>query len=337
MMLALCATLALASFDRMRFEQRWRWLPCFALALTGAILAKATAALLLVGLPIGLQLALDGSWRTTTGRRVLAGAALGCATGFLWYAVMLSTIPGAAETFVSEALLPVGIRGLGAGSARHYGLPTDYLVPLLLGALPASAFLPLAIRRCIESRLYAGDPRRRFVALSFLSLLIALALIPQKQRHYLLPLLPLLALLLAEALVDLRARSPGRLRANLRWLAGLITPLGLAGLVALGCFYGDFLGMPAARRIPLVIAGAALLSGLLWSAQRARPRAFAVLSAAASLALMLVWFGSINIWRSRLEDGTAISHPAYEAARWQRASREHPLIARFLQPYRRGG
>jgi hypothetical protein len=94
--------------------------------------------------------------------------------------------------------------------------------------------------------------------------------------------------------------------------------------------------MPAAQRVSLQLAGAALLGGLLWSALRARSHVFAALSATASLALMLVWFGSINLWRGRIEAGTADARPGYEAARWQQASREHPLIARFLHPYRRG-
>jgi 4-amino-4-deoxy-L-arabinose transferase-like glycosyltransferase len=330
MMLTCFVALALASFDRVRFEGRTRWLPLFGVALAAAILAKATAALFFVGLPVGLQLLLDGRPGRETARRVMLWSAGACIAGFGWYAAVLAAVPGAAATVIAEAILPLGIQS-GAGSALHYHSPTHYLAPLLFATLPAALFLPLVVHRCVQSRLYAADPRRRFVAIGFLSLLVALLLLPQKQRHYLLPVLPLLALLLAESLVDLQSRSPERVAAWLRPVTALVVPIGVAAVLALGCFYGEFLGVSIARRALLEAAGVLLLSALAWSAAFGRLRAFAALGTLTALTSMLVWFGSIHVWRSQFEAGTARSRPDYDGERWERASEAHPLIGRFMR------
>jgi 4-amino-4-deoxy-L-arabinose transferase-like glycosyltransferase len=329
MLLSLSTVLALASFDRVCFARERRWIPSFALALCLGILAKATAALLMIGVPIGVWLALDPASRSRA-RALLPGSALALCAGFLWYAVVFARVPGAAETIVAEAALPLGLHVAGPGSALHYRLPTDYVGPLVTGTLPAGLLLPLAIWHCAKTRLYAANPRLRFVALGFGSLLTALALLPQKQRHYLLPLLPLLALLLAGAALELRARAPELTRLGMLGTATLASLLGAAGLVALSCFYGDFLGVARPLRLALLAGGSLLLGGLLWAAYAGRTRAFVGLGTATALAFLLTWFGSIDIWRRQFENGTATSRPDYEAARWAQASAEHPRIARFL-------
>jgi 4-amino-4-deoxy-L-arabinose transferase-like glycosyltransferase len=329
MLLALATALALASFDRIRFESDRRWIPVFALALWLGILAKATAALLMIGVPIGVWLVFDPASRAPA-RALVPWALASIAAGFAWYVFVLATVPHAFATIISEATLPLGVKVDGANSALHYELPYFYIGPLVGGTLPAALLLPLTIWRCVKTRLHAASPRLRFAGLGFAALLAVLAVIPQKQRHYILPLLPMLALLMAEAVLELRERAPERLNRALLWGAALLTPAGIAALVALNCIYGDFFGAPQGPRLAMLAAGAALLGGLLWSARAGHPALFAGFGAAAVLTSMLVWFGSINIWQREFEAGTAMSRPDFEPERWASASEAHPRIARFL-------
>jgi hypothetical protein len=46
---------------------------------------------------------------------------------------------------------------------------------------------------------------------------------------------------------------------------------------------------------------------------------------------MLCWFGSINLWRTRFNAGTATASPDYDATRWREAARHNPLIERFVR------
>ena len=121
-----------------------------------------------------------------------------------------------------------------------------------------------------------------------------------------------------------------RLRQGLLWVAGFALPLGLAAAALLALFYHDFLAVPAPICAALLAGGAGLSAAMLWTARRGEVRAFAVLSAAGTLCLMLAWFGSIDIWKRQFEAGTAVARPDYHAARWQWASERHPLIARFV-------
>ena len=331
MLLSLFATLALASFDRIHFGQQRRWLSVFAAAFAGAILAKATTALLLVGLPIGLWLALNRSPKRRESRDLLIASALAISVGFSWYVVVLLALPGALRGVLSEAFLPFGVRlDQTAASALHYASPLFFVGPLLTGTLPASVLLPLAIRRGIATRLYSGVPRLRFVAIAFLFLLCALSLIPQKQRHYLLPLLPLLAILLADAILDLQRRAPARVRQALVWGSAIVAPLGFIAFGFYAWFSSTFLGLSLARSVAIIAAAAVLFAALAWSAWRGRARVFAGLALASLLSLELVWYGSLNIWRLEFRAGTAVRRPDFVVDRWQKAGSAHPRIARML-------
>src|SRR5262245_48173668 len=167
--LSLFSTLALASFDRFEFGRRRTWIAAFAVALTGAILAKATAALLVVGLPIALWLLLDPPSRDGTLPDLARASLLALAGGFLWYGVVIATLPGALHDILTEAALPLGLQlDPAAQSARHYAWPHALVGPLVVGSLPAGVFIPLLVRRSVESRFYRAAPRLRFVGIAFI-------------------------------------------------------------------------------------------------------------------------------------------------------------------------
>ena len=96
---------------------------------------------------------------------------------------------------------------LGAGhsdlASDHYHSPFWYLPRFLGVAAPAILLLPFVVRDGWRSRFWRDSPVLRFAATSALALFVAWSIVPQKGRHYLLPILPFFALLVG----DTRAAS----------------------------------------------------------------------------------------------------------------------------------
>ena len=329
MALALFCALALFEFDRVHYGGERRRLPLFALWLACAILAKATTALLIVGLPLALALALERKLARAFSARNVGWLAFALALGFAWYGVVLAVVPGAARTLFAEAAVPVGVRPPWA-TATHYGPPYLYIPVLARAALPAVVLLPLAALRAWRSRGYRSAPRLRFVAIAFASLFVAFSLLPQKRTHYMIPVLPLLALLLAESVRDLRERMPEQLRRLLVVAALVAVPLGLAAAGGLAVFYTELAGAPRVGVAALGVCVLAALAALCWSALRFHPRVFASLAAAGSLGLMLAFYGSVDVCRRQVEVGAAERCPHYDAGRWEEAFQHWPALARFM-------
>ena len=117
-----------------------------------------------------------------------------------WYVAALEEIPQAGARLREFFFVPLGA-GHSDLASDHYR-PVWWYLPRLLGAaLPAVLLLPLVIRDAVRFRFWRDVPALRFAGMSVLSLFVVWSLIPQKGRHYLLPLLPPLALLLGDSLV----------------------------------------------------------------------------------------------------------------------------------------
>jgi 4-amino-4-deoxy-L-arabinose transferase-like glycosyltransferase len=328
-LLGFSCALALFGFDRAHFGgSRWGR-PLFAAALASAILAKATTALLVVGLPIALCLALERSLGKSLSVSNLAWLAAALVLGFAWYGVVLAVVPGAWRILLAEAAVPVGVRPPGA-TATHYGPPTFYLAVLARAAAPAIALLPLAAVRAFRSGGYAASPRVRFVALGFAALFVAFSILPQKRTHYLMPLLPLFALLLAESLVELRERAPEQLRRILVAASLAVVPIALAGAGSLALFHIELGGAELAATIALAAFAVAPLAVLIWSALRFHPRVFGGVAAAGALAALLAFYGDVDVCRRQVEIGAPGKCESYDAARWQQAFRTWPALAHFM-------
>jgi 4-amino-4-deoxy-L-arabinose transferase-like glycosyltransferase len=317
MPLALFCTAALFCYARLRITRRRALLPAFAACLALAILAKATAALLIIGLPIALDLAWSGEWRRALRPRVVAWVTLGLAAGFAWYAVVLARVPQAWDVLVMAATLPLGIESSVVPiTTRHYRSALFYPAALPSLALPGLLLLPLALWRAWQTRLWRGDPAQRFPALAFTLCLLAFSLLPQKQRHYLLPLLPLLALWLAEPLAWLLATRAETVRRALRVLAPIAAALGALALAAALGFYA-WMGAPAAWLLVLAIGGGAIVAGCAGAGVRARPLAFAAWCALGWLAATGVVRLDYDVHRDMRKRGELGSDAG--SRRWERA------------------
>lgn len=320
MPLALFCSAALLCYERLRATRRAALLPIFASCVALAVLSKATAALLVIGLPIGLDLFLRGELRAALRPRVLAWMGAALVAGFGWYGFLIARVPGAWDILMMALLLPVGVEStvVPVTNTHYHASPLYYLTRLPDLALPALLLLPLALVRAWRTRLWRGDAGRRFPALAFAALFVAFSLLLQKQRHYLLPLLPLLALVLAEPFAHAAATQPEVVRRWLRRIAPLVATGGALLLIGVVAFYAGVLEAPALQVGVLFALGASAITGCVVSGLRGHWVAF-------STACALGWLGAtavhldFEVHRDLYDDGELALRSDASDERWQRA------------------
>jgi 4-amino-4-deoxy-L-arabinose transferase-like glycosyltransferase len=326
MLLALLCTATLFAFDRVyrtRAARDFAWLGVLAGL---AFLAKATAVLLVVAAPIAAFVALERSFSRGDARRALGAVLLALAIGLSWYVAILALVPGAFDTLWNDAVLPLGA-GESGGDSRHFRSPLWYLSTLPARAAPASLLLPLVLWRLWSTRLHRGDPRRRLAALSFLVPFLAFSLLPQKQKHYTLVMLPGLALCSADALFALAPR----VRAWVTRIGGSLVALAGLGVTLLFALFEAWIAArPAFPVWALAAALGALLLVALVHALRGRGLAFACAFVPALLLLVAVARGSVQVRAEQYEVQGFAGLTLDERERLLKLAREHPdLIAIF--------
>lgn len=330
MTLALCANLSLLVFDRAWFRGMRRQVPLFALFLGLGVLAKATAVVFVILLPILVQIVLERGWSRVRRRHVLWGLA-GLLAGFLWYVALVLVAPEAWDRLVGELLLPVGKRTQ-PGSALHRGPPWDQVVNLLKGSFPVSLLLPVVALGAFRTRLFRGDARRRFPAVIVLSQLVAWSILPQKQPHYLLPLLPAFAVWTAMALRDAFPEGvrPGALARRSAAAMALV----LGGLLAFAVVFWakEVLGEPLVVWGGAALLALSMLAACAWTALRGRVLPFAAVSALGWLLVLGVYLHSLNVWRKDFKTGAMVERADYDAAHWQAVRAEYPFLEKSFSP-----
>ena len=200
MLLVLLCTAALVAFERLWVSHDRRLLAAVSVCLALGFLTKATAALVDVLVPIGVWLAAERRLSLALRPAALAWGAVALAIGLSWYATALWLVPEAPARLYEFFFVPLGA-GHSDLASDHYRPAWYYLPRLLAAAAPAVLLLPLVIRDGVRTRFFRDTPTLRFAAMSAFSLLLAWSLIPQKGKHYLLPILPLFALLAGNSLV----------------------------------------------------------------------------------------------------------------------------------------
>jgi 4-amino-4-deoxy-L-arabinose transferase-like glycosyltransferase len=305
MQLALYCQLALYAFLRLHAGGGRAWLAVFAAGLAGGVLAKATVALLVVGLPIAAFLGWQGSWRRVLRPSVALWVALGVGLGGAWYGVVLVRVPDAWDTLHAQLVLPLGADvDEDVATALHARPVWTYVRLLLVAAAPAVLAAPWALRRAVASRVWCTEPGLRLAALTFGSLFVAFSLIPGKQKHYLLPLLPSLALLLGASGVHLAHALPG-------WFARRVRVAGLAAAavgLGLAVLFGRALGrQDSLAGADLALYGgcaAALLLATALAAWHRRALALLVLLLVLDLGAQILYSRTYDVWRQDADAGS---------------------------------
>jgi 4-amino-4-deoxy-L-arabinose transferase-like glycosyltransferase len=261
MLLTALTTVALFAFFRhWRDGGAWCWL--FYVAMGLAVLTKGP-----VGAAIPILIALIFLWRERDlggiFRRfhVIAGSAITLAISAPWFIAITLRVPGFFDFyFVGEY-----VRRVFEPSYSH-GQPIYYYVPIIfLGLLPWSLLLPFLRWRAAEP-----NPARRFCIIAATAIFVLFSLASAKLIPYILPAIPLCAILIADAIMNLvEASRESGIEAqhavpDVRRLAVIGPLLGIAGagLIAVALRASYFTSpYPMLVRPVLSIAATILLTG----------------------------------------------------------------------------
>lgn len=295
-LLALCTTSALYAADRLRMDlnRTLRWPLLLWGSLGFAALVKGPVGIVL---PLAALSAFHLGVKDWGGLRRLfhpAGLVLFAAICGPWYVAMSIQNPD----YPKEFLLGQNLDRLIEGSRFNRDKPIWYYLPVaLIGSLPWTLFLPRMAGKIRAALADRGDPGARsllFLASAIIVPLLILSLAHSKLPHYLLPIFPPCALLLAVTLSDKWAQDSKFGALHLRILGSLMAAFALALLTPVGMdpetisrrlgYEPDHpshdVDIARIRRFQAPLLGAAAIVGSIsaavlaagWAIRRGRPR-----------------------------------------------------------------
>ena len=226
--------------------QAWRWYAGYA-CIALAVLAKGLVALVFVGMPAVIYLAITGEWRRWREFRLLSGLALLLAIAAPWH--ILAGVRNRGFFwfyFVNEHFL----RFLGERYPKDYNkLPAALYWSLhLVWLFPWSFYLPGLVRNAVQDVKHPAETGRRFANRTRLLLwiwagtVLVFFAISTNQEYYTFPAYLPLLLLLADAVTREEGKESGR-----RWLIGSSAAIALVSLIAGGALLA---GLWYSRHLP---------------------------------------------------------------------------------------
>lgn len=331
MLLSLFSFASVLCFYQYMKREELRWLLMAGAALALALLTKATPALPMVFLPVFLLYKFHGKARLLLRPKVLLlGLVLPLLIGMAWHAWMLYLVPQAQKTFKDQGLLPLGMgRKAVQSKPLHYESPLFYFYKIFKIALPACLFFPLFFMRVWRTRAYRANGQNvRWAFHAFAAAFVLFSFIAQKQEHYLLPVLPYLAILLADAAVNLLNDRRAIFALQLIGYLGLAMLLGAALLF--GLYFHIVLAWPLAAG--LVFAAFLILAtaSLRFNRRRALP-AMIVACALGWWLSLVAYYGSFNVWDTQFKTGEVYQSAHYSAAHWEDLFQKHPALKKVFK------
>jgi 4-amino-4-deoxy-L-arabinose transferase-like glycosyltransferase len=261
-----------------------RWFALAFLALGAGLLAKGPVALALCAATLALACVATRDLRWLRGVPWGWGLALAAAVGAPWYWAAERSTPGFLEYFfVHENFLRFLVADYGDryghGHTLPYGTIWGFAALALLPWTPAILVLVWRGRRSAPLARLRDDPARAFLWAWSLAPLLFFTASRSVVVTYVLPALPAIAILLADALAPRESESPaaGRPDLTLALLAG--AALVLAGVGVGAAVLAQRIAVPASA---FVLLGGALLAGavaLSRCARSARPLALVIATA----------------------------------------------------------
>ncbi len=271
--------------QRRTIDARTSWtLPAiFWTALAAGVLLKGPVILMFVGFAAVTLAIVDRSARWMLTLRPLVGV--------VWFALLvlpwfIAIIQRSGESFFSESIGRDLLSKIASGQESHGAPPGFYLllfwVTFFPGAMLTGPAVPAiwAVRR---------EPGAKFLLAWVLPSWLLLELVVTKLPHYVLPIYPAIAILLA-GFVDARSLSPKRWLTNATiWWFLIPLMAGIAGLLVL-----LVVGRQFGLLVWPVIGGAVVMGLLAWRLYDADGPEHSLLRAAsASLLLALALFGLV--------------------------------------------
>jgi 4-amino-4-deoxy-L-arabinose transferase-like glycosyltransferase len=289
----------------------WTWPAVFWTAVAVGILVKGPLILLIVGLTIVTLLAVDRSARWLLLLRPLPGiiwlAVLVCP----WFILILSR---GGDAFVTESVGHDLLSKIFRGQEGHGAPPGFYFLLFWVTFWPAATLAGMAAPSVWASRREKGA---RFLLAWLVPAWIVFELVVTKLPHYVLPLYPAIAILLAGVVDSHRLMRKSWMIHGTAWWFVLPVLVGIAivaGLIMFGRQFGVLAGPFA--------AGAVVLGLFAWRLFEADGAMHSLLRAiAASILMSIALFGIVMPSLSAL-------FPSLPLARVLRtADCEHPLAA----------
>lgn len=262
---------------------RWTLAAIFWTALAGGVLLKGPVILLFVGLAVVTLAIVDRSARWLSALKPLPGLIWFALLVLPWFVVILVL---AGKTFIAgsagEDLLPKLL-----GSAEGHGAPPGYYFLLFWVTFwPGATLAALATPGVFASR---RAPAIKFLLAWLVPAWLVFELVITKLPHYVLPLYPAVAILIAGAVEgDALSRKPVLARGAIWWLVlpVLLGAAGIAALAVIGRQYG-----PLAW---LLIAAASVLGFWAWRAyETLGPKSALLRAVAAAILLQCAIFGLV--------------------------------------------
>ena len=272
----------------------WPWALLFWIAIGAGALIKGPVAPLLAALTVAALALADRGAGWLKALRAWWGVPLAILMVGPWLAAMMHATH---DTFIAGSLGSDFFGKIVGAQQSHGAPPGTYLLLLALIFWPGSLFAVAGVRWAWRER---DRPSQRFLLAWIVPFWVVLELVPTKLPHYVLPLLPALALLGAHALFNADA-GPRTLRIVVATLWTLATLAVAAGLALAPSLLGSApspIGIGAAL---ITLGGGSALLWRFWFAPRPTLSVGAVL-----LALIVVapGFGRVvpsldRIWLSR--------------------------------------
>jgi 4-amino-4-deoxy-L-arabinose transferase-like glycosyltransferase len=261
----------------LRSAKGWGLPAIFWTAMAAGVLLKGPFILLFMGLVAATLVVAGRSLRWIWAFRPLLG--------LLWLGLLLlpwlaAIVSRTGFSFFADSIGHDMLGKVAEGQESHGAPPGYYLVLFIATFFPASVLAAPAVPRAYALRRQAWV---RFLLAWILPAWIIFELVPTKLPHYVLPLYPAIAILIAEAM------EAGKLSRN-RWLllgtiAWFLIPLLLSAAAIGGVIY--LTGDPVLLAWPFAL-GAAALGFLAWWRYRAEGAEAALLRAAGAAILMAI-------------------------------------------------
>jgi 4-amino-4-deoxy-L-arabinose transferase-like glycosyltransferase len=269
--------------DTLDVAERWKLAAVFWTAMAAGMLLKGPVNLMVVGLAVVTLIVTDRSARWFLALKPLAGIA--------WFAVLvlpwfIAILWKAGDEFFAASVGQDLLSKVAQGQESHGAPPGYYLLLFWLTFWPGAALAALATPAIYAAR---REPETKFLLAWLVPSWIVFELVVTKLPHYVLPLYPAIAILIAGVVVS------GRL-SRARWLqpgviAWFLVPLlagfgGLAALILVGRQFG-LLVWP-------VIGAACVMGFLAWRFYQADGAEISLLRAiAAGILIGIAMFGLI--------------------------------------------
>jgi len=326
-MLLLTVTAAMGAMGRAYLEPNrprggiaaWQMPAVFWTALAAGVLLKGPLILMVVGLAAIALIAVDRSARWLSALKPIAGIVWFAALVLPWF---LAIVGRTGEAFFAESMGEDMLSKIYSSQESHGAPPGTYFLLFWLTFWPGATLAALAAPAVWVAR---GKPATKFLLAWLAPSWLVLELVVTKLPHYVLPLYPAIAILIA-GVIDTGMLSR---RALLVWgtIGWFIVPMlaGIGGIIALAV-----IGRQFGLLVWPIVGGAVLLGFLAWhlyetdGAEHAllRAAAAAILTSIAIFGLVIPSLGQLfpSVTLARILRDSGCPEPAAAAVGYQEPS-----------------